>query len=553
MSDLSVQQAFEALLEQYYNAWFRYHPEQAVHIGVPGFEENLRPYSDDEIGALISLNEKLLSSLDEINFYALEVENQIDYSIVYSSAINELQELHDNDWRYRRPQDFLPVDAIYQLLSRPVENLHRAFKHRLEAIPEYLRGARSYLGQQPELISPDWLHSASQQAIAGVSYFRNLVRHPEVVTKFQNPQRLQSQCEEAACAMEDFARYIDHELKPRASGNFACGKKHFEELLKNIHFLDVDADQLHVFGSRLFEQTQQQIIDLVKEIRGDEDVETALADIRGSYPAGDTSELLKVYRDRMKAAFDFVQQHQLVTIPEEQQLKVIETPGFLRHEIPFAAYEEPASSDEHQQGYYYVTPVVTEDHMLEHNWVSIDLTCVHEAFPGHHLQFVTANRNSLNSLPRLLNPSSTFYEGWALYCEELMLEQGFLSTPQHQLIMLRDRLWRALRVMLDVELHTRNLTVEQAAQKMCKHLGFSMDHARADISWYIQSPTVPMGYATGWALIKAVRDIQSGSDDFNLKDFHDSLLSVGSCALPLVIRRVFGEQTWLEVKQQVFG
>ena len=76
--------------------------------------------------------------------------------------------------------------------------------------------------------------------------------------------------------------------------------------------------------------------------------------------------------------------------------------------------------------------------------------------------------------------------------------------PEHKFIMLRDRLWRALRLMLDVELHCRGLSVDDAAQKMCTHLSFSIDQAKADISWYTQEPTVPMSYAVGWALIRAL-------------------------------------------------
>jgi uncharacterized protein (DUF885 family) len=119
--------------------------------------------------------------------------------------------------------------------------------------------------------------------------------------------------------------------------------------------------------------------------------------------------------------------------------------------------------------------------------------------------------------------------------------------------MLRDRLWRALRVMLDVELHTRGLSIDEAAQRMCRELGFDIDHAKADLSWYTQSPTVPMGYATGWALIRALREQQAQRDGFDLKIFHDRLLSVGSCALPLVIKRAFGEEAWQQARDKVFA
>ncbi|MDH5483714.1 MAG: DUF885 domain-containing protein [Gammaproteobacteria bacterium] len=548
------QQAFKALQEQYYNAWFRYHPEQAVQTGVPGYEDKLRAYSDDDVGVLIVLGEKLISALDEMDFSALDEEQQIDYTVLYSAVSQELHQLLEMDWRYRCPQQYLPVDAIHQLLTRPVENLHQALKHRLQQIPDYLRGARSYLLRYPERIPASWLSSAIQEASEGVQFIRNLSRHPAVLAKFRNPARLQPVSDDAAAALDDFSRFLQHDLKQSAQGDFACGETHFQRLLNESHFLDITASQLECFGQGLLDKTRAQLEALVATWPGEAStVDEVLAEIREDYPKGGNDSLFSAYRQRMKAAKDFVIKQQLVTMPQVQSLKVVETPKFLRHEIPFAAYEEPTYRDPEQQGYYYVTPVVSEGHMLEHNWTSIDLTCVHEAYPGHHLQFVTANCNPSNSLPRLLNASATLYEGWALYCEDMMQEQGFLDKPQHQFIMLRDRLWRALRVILDVRLQTQGLGIDDAAQMMCDQLGFSIDQARADISWYTQSPTVPMSYAVGWALIRALREQQEQREDFNLQQFHDRLLSVGSCALPLVIKRAFGEEAWQQARDSVFN
>jgi len=552
MSENNHQQTFNTLLEQYYNAWFRYHPEQAVQVGVEGYEETLRAYKDDEIGALISLDGKMLSALDELDFEQLSDDQQVDYSILYNSVVIELHELLEHDWRYSRPQDYVPVEAIHQLLTRPVENLHAAIKHRLQAIPEYLRGARSYISQKPGQIPPSWLDSARKQANAGARYFRGLMSHPQVLKKFENPARLQPVCDDAATAMEDYARFLKQEIGFAATGDYACGTDFFSALLTDAHFLPITPDQLHQFGERMFEETRQQMKALAVEIQGHDDVDALLASIRDAHPqAGDS--LLSAYRERMKASYDFVREHQLVSMPEKQQLKVLDTPEYQRHDIPFAAYEEPTYKDEKQQGYYYVTPVTSDGQLLEHNWTAIDLTCVHEAFPGHHLQFVTANRNPHNSLPRLINASATLYEGWALYCEDLMQEQGFLDKPEHKLMMLRDRLWRAMRVMLDVELHTRGLSIDEAAQSMCNELGFDHHQARADLSWYSQNPTVPMGYATGWALIRAVRSQLETQADFDLKVFHDNLLSVGSCALAMVIKRCYGKEVWQQALHQVFG
>lgn len=553
MLNNTTQETFNSLQEQYYSAWFRFHPEVAVHIGVSGYEEYLTPFSDEEIGALISLNKKIIFSLDELTISELTTNQQMDYSILYNAASIELHELIERDWRFIMPQKYLPLEAIHQLVSRPVENLHQAMKRRLKSVPEYLRSAKNYLLQQPEKIPENWVLDAISGANTGAIYFRDLARNPEIIHKFKNPARLQPVFDDAAHAMEEFERFLRKDILPVAKGSFSCGENHFNTLLNNWHCLDVDAEKLYEFGESLFSQTQLELKELCKSLPGSDDIEEQLAKIRHQHPEAKDEHLMNAYRSRMKAAYNFVVEQGLVAVPETQALKVVETPVFLRHEIPFAAYDEPSYKDPQQKGYYYVTPARSDGHLLEHNWTSIDLTCVHEAFPGHHLQFVTANKNPENSLPRLLNTSATFYEGWALYCEDMMQEQGFLDKPEHHFMMLRDRLWRALRVMLDVELHTRNLSIDDAAQRMCDVLGFSIDQAKADLSWYSQSPTVPMGYATGWALIKALRDDESKKEGFSLKNFHSRLLSIGSCALPLVIKNEFGEESWINARNKVFN
>ena len=539
---------FDAILERFYPVWFRFHPETAVDVGVAGHAHRLRPFDDDDIGALTVLLEKLLDSLDTVSGTELDEDRRIDLELVRGAALLELKELVERDWRRRDPGRFLPVHAIYQLTVRDVPDRPAALKSRLTAIPAHLRGARSHLGRAPTQIPPSWLESAVAEATSGAGYLRALRQHPE----FQR-YRFDHELEEAARALEDFARYLERELAPRAEGDFACGREVFELTLHHRHFLDLGADRLHNMGQRLMARTAVELRAVTRELRGDEDIAALTDSLHRRHPAA--NELLDHYRAGMQAARDFVARQELVSLPETEELRVVETPVFLRHQIPFAAYLEPQPRDPHQRGYYYVTPPTDEAALGEHNLLSLRHTCVHEAWPGHHLQFVTANsRPASSTLPRLLNPSATLYEGWALYCEQLMQEQGFLDAPESRFILLKDRLWRALRVVLDVELHTRGLGLADAAARMQQELGFTHGQAMADLSWYTHAPTVPMGYATGWALLSETRNRLQGSDAlFNLRDFHDRLLAAGSVALPLVIRRQFGTPLWESVRRAVFG
>lgn len=550
--NLDAAETFDRLADRYYRSWFRFHPEAAVDAGVPGYEHLLRPFDDDDIGALIALNTKLLAALDELDQNRLDPDRAIDFQLLYGSAVIEHHDLLERDWRHRDPAGFLPLNALYQLTVRPVADPVRALRSRLARVPDCLRGARSHLSSAPQRIPPVWLENAIAEASSGAEFVRGLAQF-SVPGSTAGGAKLAGPCEKAARALEDFSRYLETDLAPRAAGEFAVGREHYVRLLRHRHFLDVEPEALRAFGHRLLGAINDELRDVTRALRGDDDVAALAAAIQADHPAAD--RLLDEYRTQMGAARQFVQNHDLVTMPERESLAVVETPSFLRHRIPFAAYLDPSPADAKQQGLYYVSPAVTEELLGEHNRPGLMHTCVHEAWPGHHLQFVTANlKPTSRTLARLNNPSATLYEGWALYCEQLMHEQGFLDRPEQRFLLLRDRLWRALRIVLDVELQTQGLSIADAATRMEKALGFPRQQAMADLAWYSQAPTVPMGYAVGWSLINALRAHQRVAESGPaLKAFHDRLLGAGSMALALVVRRQFGAHAWDAVRAGVFG
>lgn len=534
------------IIDRYYRTWFRFHPEVAVDVGVEGYANLLKPYGDDELNALKALNEKLISSLDELNLESLTQDQQIDLQLMRSAAVLQLEEQALRDWRLCDPARFLPVHAIYQLTVRDVEHQDVALRERLIAIPAHLRGARSWLDISPEKIPLIWLESAITEATGGADFLRELKQHPDIIS-----YRVSEELEQAAHALDDFATYLKNNLLDKAKGDFACGKEYFDLILQERHFLNIKADDLYNFGEKLFNETELELKQVTQDLEGNGDVAALLKKIQQQHPKKEN--VLDEYRTHMQEAKQFVVDKNIVSLPGKEELKVIETPVFLQHQIPFAAYYEPSPTDVEQQGYYYVTPAKTEEDLGEHNTVSLKHTCVHEAWPGHHLQFVKANsKPSSSTLPRLLNASATLYEGWALYCEQLMHELGFITEAESHFVLLKDRLWRALRIMIDVGIQTRGLSLDDAAKLMQEKLGFSKGQAMGDLTWYTHAPGVPMGYATGWALINNLKQEQQKKDNFDLKTFHDTLLSSGSIALSLTIVRGFGLSAWQKAHQAVF-
>lgn len=550
MSD-SANRAFDQLLQEFYHAWFRFHPEEAASVGLEEYAGLLRSYDDDDIGALISLNQSMHSALDEIDEDELDEDRHIDYQLMKSAVSVECHDLQELDWRYRNPLAYVPVQAVYQLLIHPVPDVQKAIKHRLQAIPEYLRGARTLLSLMPERVVPAWLQSAVEQCETGAGFIRDLGRHPLISGKFTNPARLQSLFDDASHALEEFAHFLQQDIAHKAAGDFAVGEDRFNRLLVENHFIDVDAKEMLAFGEKLFAETESELKAQAESMERGADISALLEKIKGKHP--EPARLLDTYRQRMRDAHKWLQQHDLVTLPEKEALHIQETPGFLKPLIPFAAYEPPLPVDNKQRGLYYVTTSDDEALLAEHNQYSIDLTSVHESYPGHHLQFVTANIHHADNMTRSVHASASLYEGWALYCEDLMEEQGFLNREEHRFIMLRDRLWRALRVIIDVRIHTQGLSMGDASKLMVEKLGFDQQSADAELAWYSTAPTIPLCYASGYELIKAVREHQQQKPGFELKAFHDALLKQGSIALPLVIRRAFGEDAWNYARGKVFS
>ena len=538
-------QTFDRIEQSYLTSWCRFNPETALDAGIEDYAGELTPCDDVSLGIQVVLNEKCLAALDEIDPTQLDPDRLINYRILHGWAVLEHHEFMDHDWRYRDPARFLPIDAIHQLTIRPLESFNQPFLSRLGQIPNRVREAKTFLNERPELIPPVWLEMAIQECEAGLQFCHELPNHPRVQKALTRKEHIDSALHAAGKALEAFHHTLKR-LDKRANGSFACGRQHFERLLQHRHFLPISAHKLKQFGEELFEKTQQEL----KQVEAETGL--TLAKIKDNHPSA--GQLLSFYQQEMQASYDYLTAHDLVSMPGRQHLSVVDTPSFLRHQIPFAAYVAPSVADLRQSAFYYVTPVTTDAELREHSFAAIAQTSVHEAWPGHHLQFVSANQSDTGSaLVRRLFPCSTLYEGWALYCEEMMLEHGFERYPGQRLIMLNDRLWRALRVIIDVNIHSGEWTLEQAVQEMVDKLGFSHQQAVSECNWYSQAPTIPMSYAAGWALISTLKDIVNPTDDKALKAFHDKLLSCGSVALPLVIEHQFGSTIWQRCCQHVFG
>ena len=204
----------------------------------------------------------------------------------------------------------------------------------------------------------------------------------------------------------------------------------------------------------------------------------------------------------------------------------------MRHLYPTAAYSSPGAFEKRQRGIFWVndlslTKAADSEKLAERQQhFGISLTAAHEAYPGHHLQFVTANRHPRKW--RRLFAHAVFYEGWTLWCEQMMVDLRIDRTPWLRIQQLHDALWRVNRILVDIRLQTGRYSYEQAAAHLRKHLGFTKARSEAEINWYSASPTVPMSYWLGRLENERLRQRLVVGRGWSLQQFNDWLLSFGT-------------------------
>ena len=422
----------------------------------------------------------------------------------------------------------------------PLPERLRSALGRVKAAPELLRQGVANI--KVDQVPPVWADLALEQTRQAPGLLEHLLPGLAAGAAPELEDDLRRAGRDALAAVADYGEFIQERVIPKANGDFAAGLDLFNELLSEDHMVDYDADHLLETGRRLFDETKAQMEAVAGQIDSTRSVWDLLEDAKGTHPTAEG--LLGAYEQAMLAARQYVIDHEIATIPGDETLRVIETPEYLRPVLPYAAYMPPGILEERQDGLFLVTPVpagasaeIKEQKLKGHNTAKLPITALHEAYPGHHLQLVWANTRE--TLPRRMSSylSTLFIEGWAFYCEELMEQLGFIGEPLQRLWRLKDQLWRAARIILDVSLHTRGMSVQQATDFLVTECRLEPSNALAEVRRYTGSPTQPQSYLMGKLIIlELVRDYRKANKDISMRQLHDAILACGSLP-PRLMRR----------------
>lgn len=524
-------------------------PVTGTFLGEHRYDDRLGEFT----GESLELERKRLSRwLRRFEGYAADGwlrDAAIDRTLIAQIVKSWIRELDRVRSLYRDPGSVVRacLGGVHLLVVRdfaPLPERMKSVLGRLREIPRVLSEGRALI--VPREVPPVWAEVAAQSARQGIGLVARFI--PALAESTPEIKAAVAQAAEtAATALAEYASWIEETVAPQASGDFAVGEEFFNELLRENHMVAYDADALLGTGWRLYEETRRQMLEVARRIDATRTVDEVIEEAKRDHPSA--GNLLEAYRGKMAEARQFVIDHEIASIPPAERIRVVETPPHMRPLIPYGAYMMPGVFEAVQEGIFVVTPVEegADDEAVErklrgHPLANIPVIALHEAYPGHHLQLTVAN--TLESLPRKLGSflSTLFIEGWAFYCEELMEQLGFISMPIQKLSRLKAQLWRASRIIIDVSLHTRQMSVDEGIAFLVERAGLEPDDARAEVRRYTAHPTQPQSYLMGkLEILDIVAEHKRRRPQATMRETHDAILRSGSLPPPLLRLALFGD------------
>jgi uncharacterized protein (DUF885 family) len=528
--------AFYDLVERRFLRLVRDNPVLGTSLGLHEDDDLLGDGSRDAVLAELDADRTHLAEVVALESAGLSPEARFERDV---ELHNLRRAIFDTDvlrlWERRSFALDTVGDGLFLLFARD----HAPLAQRLDAIAGRLEAVATYLEESKTRAAVPqvrrWQRIELETAAELPSFFDELVAAGPGVLPAAELRRLERASDAAKIAVELYSAWLESTLDG-GTDEWAIGRERHDAMVGLRAFDGLDSDAILELGWERLKEEHAGRTAAAREIDPDADELAVIETIKSDQPVT-FDAALDAYRGAMLRARRHLIERDLVSVPDDERIDVIETPEYLRNVVPFAAYFEPATFDLDPKGIYIVTPSVHNDPnaMREHNYASISNTSIHEAYPGHHLQLDAARRNG--SLTRLLADAPEFVEGWGMYSELMMREHGFDDGPRFRLVMHTDAIWRACRIILDVRMHRGELSVEEASDFLIEHTRFERPNAEAEVQWYTYRPTYPLSYLLGRTLLLGLRadEQQRLGDRFSLKGFHDTLLRNGS--LPISFHR----------------
>jgi len=553
-------QTFQVYSDQYFEeVYFHFSPTAGTSAGLHQYDSKLEDYSaagtQREIAALHAWDKKLQG----IDPSALDAPVAADYAILVNNIRGQLLMLEDVRMWEKNPDNYSSgvTNSIFVLMERdyaPVNIRMYAAVERERQIPQALLEARKNLKNPPKI----YTEIALEQIDGLVSFFQN-----DVPTAFAGATDAETKADFAKSnaavieALKSYATWMKTDLLPRSNGEFRFGAETFRKKLQYDEMVDIPLDKLLQIAYADLHKNQAEFQRVAKEIDQKKTPQQELAELATIHPAPD--KLLQAFQDSFDGEINFIRTKHIITLPSDVRPTLEETPPFMRATTQ-ASMDSPGPFEKgSKKAYFNVTlpekdwtPEHVAEHMASFNVGTIVSTSVHEAYPGHYVQFLWQPQFP-SDIRRVLG-ANTNIEGWAHYCEQMMLDQGYGqpgvgAKDEHEAKLIRlgqlqDALLRDARFVVSIQMHTQGMSFDDAVKFFVSDGYQSPAIAEMETKRGTSDATY-LYYTLGKLEIMKLRaDMQKKQGaKFTIGGFHDSLMHQGFAPIKIVRKAMLGDDS----------
>ena len=540
--------AFRAVAKDAIADFMRRNPSAATYLGVHTYDGQIDDMSQAGIAAQSKAYADFRAKAAEIDPSTLSIDAQLDREqLIHALEAAILANDAIKPW-VKNPDLYSSVvtNAAYVIMKTPYAPAADRLKSLIERegrMPAVLQQARANLSNPPEI----YTQIALEQIDGNVSFFKNdLPLAFADVTDAQLKTAFEKSNADVIAALGEYKTFLEQTLKPASKGSYAYGVDLYRKALAANEMVDLPLDRLLDIAERDRQKNEAAFQETAKKIDPSKPAEQVLADLQNEHPA--PSKLLQTTQDMLDSLRQFIEAHHIITIPPgSDPAQVKETPPFMRATTS-ASMDTPGPFETAKlPGRYNMTlpdPSMPPDKQeaFMHQWypAAISNVSVHEVYPGHYVQFLYAKQ--FPSDVRKVFTANTNAEGWAHYCEQMMLDEGFHSDdPRYRLAQLQDALLRDVRFIAGIKMHTQGMAWQDAA-KLFETQGHQPGPVAESEAKRGTSDALYGYYTMGKLMILKLRDdykAKQGSS-YSQEAFHDAFIKLGPLPLPLVRRAMLG-------------
>jgi uncharacterized protein (DUF885 family) len=537
--------SFATFVDEYFDNHFSWNPSEGTAAGFHRYDTQLEDRSAGAIAKQIATSKQLLQRLEKLRRGKLAADEAMDAEILDGQLRAELLNLEIvGNWR-RNPMSYvaMPGEAINGLMKRsfapPADRL-RSMIVRLKAIPPLLAALRANVENPPR----EFTELSIQISDGSVSFFRDTVRDWAKEAAGSDAAlfaEFNAANSNVLGALQETATWLKQDLLLRSKGSYALGAENFARKLLYEEMVDTPLDKLLAIGEAALQRDQEAFAATARKIDPKGTPAEVMQRLSQDHPS--ETDLIPAANRTLEKIRQFAVDKHIVTIPSEVRPNVMETPPYARIGV-FASMDTPGACEtQAKEAYYYVTPVEKhwdakhkEEHLRLFNNPVLQVVTIHEAFPGHFIQFLYAQDYPTKT--RKLTYCGSNVEGWAHYCEQMMVEEGYGDGDlKIRLAQLSEALLRDCRFIVAIKLHTQGMTVEQATrffeQEGYQGTAIAYDEARRGAF----DPTYLVYTLGKLQLYKLRTDYRKlKGDAYKLETFHNEFVTQGGIPIKLIRR-----------------